>query len=109
MTAAMVTAIAALLGSPLAAAAAIYGSRGASRAQREGGALQGYESLTTKLSARLDKAETSEAAAETRALVAESQAHAEAARASAAEARVTVLEAEVDRLRALVGQLGGTL
>lgn len=108
MTAAMVTAIAALLASPLTAAAAIYGSRGASRAAREGGALQGYESLTTKLAKERDKAETNEAAAEARALAAETQTHAEAARASAAEARITVLEAEVVRLRSMVTQLGGT-
>jgi len=49
MDAAMVTAVAALLGSPLAAAAAIYGTRGANRTAREGGALTGYNSLTDQL------------------------------------------------------------
>lgn len=49
MSAAMVTAVAALLGSVLAAAAAMYGSRGANRATREGGALSGYNNLTDQL------------------------------------------------------------
>jgi hypothetical protein len=49
MDAAMVTAIAALIGSPVAAAAAIYGSRAAGRAQREGGVIGGYNSLTDQL------------------------------------------------------------
>ncbi|MCX4823284.1 hypothetical protein OG883_26035 [Streptomyces sp. NBC_01142] len=37
MDAAMITAIGALIGAPMAAAAAVYGTRGASRAAREGG------------------------------------------------------------------------
>lgn len=49
MDAAMVTAIAALLGAPLVAAAAIYGHRGANRAAREGSAVTGFNSLTDQL------------------------------------------------------------
>ncbi|OPC79927.1 hypothetical protein B4N89_02290 [Embleya scabrispora] len=49
MDAAMVTAIAALVGAPLAAAAAMYGSRQSGRAQREGGVIGGYNSLTDQL------------------------------------------------------------
>lgn len=49
MDAAMLTALAALLASPVAAAAAIHGSRGAARATREGGALNGFNSLTDQL------------------------------------------------------------
>ncbi|MFJ4738690.1 hypothetical protein [Streptomyces sp. NPDC088775] len=87
MDAAMVTALGALLASPLAAAAAIYGSRGATRAAREGGVLNGYDSLTARLTAERDKAEADQATA---------------------EARVATLELEVARLRLLVTQLGGT-
>ncbi|MGW1433378.1 hypothetical protein ACWD6K_32760 [Streptomyces sp. NPDC002431] len=87
MDAAMVTALGALLASPLAAAAAIYGSRGATRAAREGGVITGYDSLTARLTAERDKAEADQAAA---------------------EARVATLELEVARLRLLVTQLGGT-
>lgn len=94
MDAAMVTAVAALLASPVAAAAAMYGTRGQARATREGGALSGYDNLTTRLIAERDKAETDEAEAETR--------------ATAAEMRVATLELEVARLRLLVTQLGGT-
>lgn len=87
MDAAMLTAIGALLASPLAAVAAIYASRGANRASREGGVITGYDSLTSRLTAERDKAEKDQAAAETRA---------------------TALELEVARLRLLVTQLGGT-
>ncbi|NUK22080.1 hypothetical protein [Streptomyces lunaelactis] len=87
MDAAMVTAIAALLGAPVAAAAAVYGTRGASRAAREGHVITGYDSLTAKLVGERDKAEQDQAAA---------------------EARATALEREVTRLRVLVTQLGGT-
>jgi uncharacterized protein YceH (UPF0502 family) len=92
--AAMVTAIAALIGGPVAAAAAMYGTRGATRAAREGNAVTMYDSLTQRLVAERDKAEMDEKAAD--------------ARASAAEAKVHALESEVARLRALVAQLGGT-
>jgi hypothetical protein len=87
MDAAMVTAIAALVGAPLAAAAAVYGTRGANRVAREGGVITGYDSLTAKLVAERDKAERDQEAAETRA---------------------QALEIEVARLRLLVTQLGGT-
>lgn len=89
----MVTAIAALIGSPVAAAAAVYGTRGANRVTRDGTVLTGYDSLTAKLVAERDKAEADEAKAE--------------ARAAAAEARVHALEAEVSRLKQLLTLLGG--
>ncbi|WP_327710014.1 hypothetical protein OG912_16705 [Streptomyces sp. NBC_00464] len=87
MDAAMLTALGALLASPVAAAAAAYGSRGATRAAREGGVITGYDSLTARLTAERDKAELDQAAAEQRA---------------------AALELEVSRLRFLVTQLGGT-
>ncbi|WP_228181356.1 hypothetical protein [Streptomyces anulatus] len=87
MDAAMLTALGALLASPVAAAAAIYGSRGATRASREGTVLTGYDSLTARLTAERDKAEADQATAETRA---------------------AALELEVARLRLLVTTLGGT-
>lgn len=49
MDAALVTAIAALIGGPVAGAAAIYGSRAAGRTQREGGVIGGYNALTNEL------------------------------------------------------------
>ncbi|MEU9323171.1 hypothetical protein AB0D91_05065 [Streptomyces canus] len=49
MDAAMVTAIAALIGGPVAAAGVMYGSRGATRAAREGNAVTGFSSLTNEL------------------------------------------------------------
>ncbi|MFE4691763.1 hypothetical protein ACFRH6_17090 [Streptomyces sp. NPDC056749] len=91
MDAAMLTALGALLASPVAAAAAIYGSRGATRAAREGGVITGYDSLTARLTAERDKAEQDQAAAELR-----------------AGAREAELVAEITRLRLLVTQLGGT-
>ncbi|MFF3034691.1 hypothetical protein ACFVS7_27230 [Streptomyces rubiginosohelvolus] len=87
MDAAMLTALGALLASPVAAAAAIYGSRGAARASREGTVLTGYDTLTSKLVAERDKAEADQATA---------------------EARAAALELENARLRLLVTQLGGT-
>lgn len=87
MDAAMVTALGALLASLLTAAAAAYGSRGATRAAREGGVITGYDSLSAHLKAERDKAEKDQAAA---------------------EAKVAALELEVSRLRQLVTQLGGT-
>ncbi len=86
MDAAMLTALGAVLASPVAAAAAIYGSRGATRASREGTVLTGYDSLTARLTAERDKAEADQATA---------------------EARAATLELEVARLRLLVTQLGG--
>lgn len=87
MDAAMLTALGALLASPVAAAAAVYGSRGASRAAREGGVITGYDSLTARLTAERDKAEKDQ---------------------ELAEQRAAALELEVARLRLLVTQLGGT-
>lgn len=94
MDAAMVTAIAALIAGPVAAAAAMYGQRGANRAAREASAVTGYDSLTKRLIDERDKAELDEKTAE--------------ARAAAAEAKVAGLETEITRLRLLVAQLGGT-
>lgn len=87
MDAVLLTAIGALIASPAAAAAAMYGSRGATRAAREGSALTGYDSLTGRLEARLEKAEAKEAAA---------------------EARAAAAELEIARLRLMVERLGGT-
>ena len=87
MDAAMVTAIGALVAGPVAAAAAMYGNRGANRAAREASAVTGYDSLTKRLVDERDKAETDQAKA---------------------EQRIDVLEMEVARLRLLVTQLGGT-
>ncbi|MEI5036058.1 hypothetical protein RB201_35720 [Streptomyces sp. S1A(2023)] len=83
----MLTALGALLASPVAAAAAIYGSRGATRASREGTLMTTYDSLTARLAAERDKAEADQATA---------------------EARTATLELENARLRLLVTQLGGT-
>ncbi|MFF4834118.1 hypothetical protein [Streptomyces sp. NPDC001315] len=87
MDAAMVTAIGALIAGPVAAAAAMYGNRGATRAAREASAVTGYDSLTQRLVAERDKAEVDQAKA---------------------EQRVDDLELEVARLRLLVRELGGT-
>jgi parvulin-like peptidyl-prolyl isomerase len=87
MDAALVTAVAALVAGPVAAAAAMYGQRGANRAAQEGNAVTGFDSLTKVLVAERDKAEADQAKA---------------------EARVEVLELEVARLRLQVQQLGGT-
>ncbi len=87
MDAALVTAIGALIAGPVAAAAAMYGNRGANRAAREASAVTGYDSLTQRLVAERDKAEADQAKA---------------------EQQVDVLELEVARLRLLVTQLGGT-
>lgn len=53
MDAVLLTAIAALAASPLAAIAAMYGSRGANRAAREGSAVTGFNSLTDQLQEEL--------------------------------------------------------
>jgi hypothetical protein len=87
MSAAMLTAVAALLGSVLAAAAAMYGSRGANRATREGGALSGYNDLTDQLQEERK----------------ELRADLSAVRADLAAERL-----ESARLRLIVQQLGGT-
>ncbi|RPK85050.1 hypothetical protein [Streptomyces sp. ADI98-10] len=87
MDAAMLTALGALLASPVAAAAAIYGSRGATRASREGGALTGFSSLTDQLQ---------EERIELRSELA------------AVRSELAAERAESARLRLLVTQLGGT-
>lgn len=87
MDAVLLTAIGALAASPLAAIAAMYGSRGANRAARETSAATMYDSLTKTLVAERDKAEADQAKA---------------------EARVEVLELENARLRLQVQQLRGT-
>lgn len=94
MDAAMLTALAALIAGPVAAGAAMYGTRGANRATREGAALTGYDNLTQRLAAERDKAEADEKTA--------------VALAAAEQAKVAALEAEIARLRLLVTQLGGT-
>ncbi|MEU5608465.1 hypothetical protein AB0H03_06855 [Streptomyces sparsogenes] len=88
MDAAMVTAVAALIGGPVAAAAAIYGHRGANRAAREGSAVTGFNSLTDQL-----QEERMELRAEL----------------ATVRAELAAERAEVARLKALVTQLGGTL
>lgn len=87
MDAAMITAIAALVGGPLVAAAAMYGHRGANRAAREGGALNGFNSLTDQL-----------------------QEERKELRADLATLRADLAAEKADnaRLRLLVAQLGGT-
>lgn len=87
MSATMLMAVAALVGSVLTAAAAMYGSRGANRATREGGALTGYNSLTDQL-----QEERKELRSEVATLRSELQAE----------------RLESARLRLLVQQLGGT-
>jgi hypothetical protein len=87
MDAALLTALGALLTSPVVAAAAVYGHRGANRAAREGGALNGFNSLTDQL-----QEERKEMRSELATL-----------RADLAAER-----AESARLRLLVTQLGGT-
>jgi hypothetical protein len=106
--AAMVTAIAGLIGGPVAALGVVYSSRGANRVAQQTSAVTGYDSLTQRLVAERDKAEMDEKAAEARASAAESRASAAESRASAAESKVDALEAELARLRGLVTQLGGT-
>jgi hypothetical protein len=83
----MVTAIAALIGGPVAALAAMYGTRGANRAAREGNAVTGFNSLTDQL-----QEERRELREELTALRAEAAAK----------------DLEIARLRLLVQQLGGT-
>ncbi|RKN61851.1 hypothetical protein D7231_31760 [Streptomyces klenkii] len=87
MDAAMVTAIGALLASPVAALAAVYGSRAAGRAQREGGVIGGYDSLTNQLQEERTELRTELAAV---------------------RAELAAERAESTRLRLLVQQLGGT-
>lgn len=87
MDAAMVTAIAALIGGPVAAVAAMYGTRGATRSAREGNAVNGFNSLTDQLQ---------EERKELRADLA------------TVRAELAAEKMETARLRLLVQQLGGT-
>jgi hypothetical protein len=83
----MVTAIAALIGGPVTVLGAMYGTRGANKAAREGSAVTGFNSLTDQLQEELKEKRTELVAARTE-LAAE--------------------KAESARLRLLVQQLGGT-
>lgn len=86
MDAAMVTAIAALVGGPVAAAAAMYGTRGANRAARDGNAVSGFNSLTDQLQEERTELRTELAAT---------------------RAELAAEKAEAARLRLLVQSLGG--
>lgn len=83
----MVTAVAALVGGPLAAAAAVYGSRSATRAQREGGVIIAFSSLTDQL--QEERADLRQELATVR-------------------AELAAERAENARLRLLLQQLGGS-
>lgn len=87
MDAAMITAVSALIAGPVAAAAAVYGSRGATRAAQEGNAVTGFNSLTDQLQEERKELRTEVAALRTE-LAAE--------------------KLETARLRLLVQQLGGS-
>lgn len=86
MDAAMVTAIAALVAGPVAAAAALHTGRGANRAAQEGNAVTGFSSLTNEL-----QEERKELRAEL----------------ATVRAELAVEKAENTRLLLLVQQLGG--
>lgn len=83
----MVTAIAALIGGPVAAAAVMYGNRGATRAAREGNAVTGFNSLTDQLQEELKE---------------------KRGELSSARTELAAEKRETARLRLLVEQLGGT-
>lgn len=83
----MVTAIAALIGGPVAALGAMYGTRGANRAAREGTAVTGFNSLTDQLQEELLE---------------------KRGELSAARTELAARDLEIARLRLLVQQLGGT-
>lgn len=82
----MVTAIAALIGGPVAAAAVMYGNRGASRAAREGNAVTGFNSLTDQLQEELKE---------------------KRGELSTARTELAAKDLEIARLRLMVQQLGG--
>ncbi|GAB2731865.1 hypothetical protein [Streptomyces bullii] len=86
MDAAMVTALAALIAGPLTAAAAMYGTRGANRAAREGNAVTGLSTLTNELQEERKELRTELAAV---------------------RAELAAERAENARLRQLVQSLGG--
>jgi hypothetical protein len=83
----MVTAIAALIGGPMAFAGVMYGSRGATRAAREGNAVTGFSNLTNEL--QEERAELKKEVATLR-------------------AELATEKLEAARLRLMVQQLGGT-
>lgn len=87
MDAAMVTAIGMLVAGPVTAVAAVYGSRVAGRAQREGGVITGYNSLTDQLQEERKELQ---------------------AALAALRLELATEKAETVRLRLLVQQLGGT-
>lgn len=90
----VVAAVAALAGTVVTGFAAAYGSRQASRAQREGGAITGYQTLTDEL-----QEERRDLKEERRDLKTE---------VAALRAELAAKDAEIARLRLLVQQLGGT-
>lgn len=86
MDAAMVTALAALIAGPVAAAAAMYTGRGSNRAAQEGTAVTGFSSLTNELQEERKELRTEVATL---------------------KAELAAERAESARLRLLVQQLGG--
>lgn len=86
MDAAMVTAIAALVGGTLSGAGVMYGSRGANRAAREGNAVTGFSNLTDQL--QEERAELKK-------------------EISTLHAELAAEKLETARLRLVVQQLGG--
>lgn len=87
MDAAMVTALAALIAGPVAAAAAMYTGRGSARAAREGNAVTGFSSLTNELQEERKELRTEVATL---------------------KAELAAERVESARLRLMVQQLGGT-
>lgn len=87
MDAVLLTAIGALVASPMAAIAAMYGSRGANRAAREGSAVTGFNSLTDQLQEELKEKK---------------------GELSAARTELAAEKLENARLRLMVERLGGT-
>jgi hypothetical protein len=85
--AAMVTAIAALIGGPVTVLGAMYGSRGANRATQQGNAVTGFNSLTDQL--QEERVELKK-------------------EISTVRAELAAEKLETARLRLLVQQLGGT-
>jgi len=101
MDAALVTAVAALLAAPLTFAAAVYGARGSARAQREGGVINGFNSLTDQI--QEERADLRQQVSDLRIQVNGLGTELTMERLAKATA-----EAEVARLRLIVAQLGGT-
>jgi hypothetical protein len=86
MDAAMVTALAALIAGPVAAAAAMYTGRGSTRTAQEGNAVTGFSSLTNELQEERKELRTELATV---------------------RAELAAEKVESARLRLLVHQLGG--